>query len=105
MKQSAMDILERWMAPHATRHIIRRTMDGLDSNVHDVSSPRGRCWDEPQRNAELPCALFSLTHQGVIRVFNFRSERITHIEPTDLLPLSDLMNKMLIRKRMDCCSN
>ena len=86
-KQSAMDILERWMAPHATRHIIRRTMDGRDGPTFMMfPHPEDAVGMNLQgRNAELPCALFSLTDQGVIRVFNFRSERITHIEPTDLI--------------------
>lgn len=86
-KQSAMDILERWMAPHATRHIIRRTMDGRDGPTFMMfPHPEDAVGMNLQgRNGELPCALFSLTDQGVIRVFNFRSERITHIEPTDLI--------------------
>ena len=32
-EQCAMDFLERWMPRHATRHVIRRTMDGL-SLIH-----------------------------------------------------------------------
>jgi hypothetical protein len=34
-------------------------------------------------NCPVPC--FTLTEAGAIRVFNFRSERISHVEPTDLV--------------------
>ena len=29
-QQFTMEVLERWIAPHATRHVIRRTLDGRD---------------------------------------------------------------------------
>jgi superfamily I DNA and/or RNA helicase len=86
-QQFTMEILERWMAPHATRHIIRRTMDGRDGPTFMLfPHPEDALGMNLQgRNGELPCALFSLTETGVIRVFNFRSERISHVESTDLI--------------------
>ena len=86
-KQFTMEVLERWMAPHATRHVIRRTMDGRDGPMFMMfPHPEDALGMSLQgRNGELPCALFFLTETGVIRVFNFRSERISHVEPTDIV--------------------
>jgi len=71
-QQFTMEILERWMAPHATRHIIRRTMDGRDGPTFMLfPHPEDALGMNLQgRNGELPCALFSLTEAGVIRVFS-----------------------------------
>ena len=67
---------------HATRHIIRRTMTGGWSNVHDVPSPRRRCWDEPSgAQWRTSCALFFLP---MSERFNFEVNEL-HIEPADLV--------------------
>ena len=86
-EQFTMEILGRWIAPHATRHIIRRTMDGRDGPTFMLfpHPEDARGMNLQGRNGELPCALFSLTETGVIRVFSFRSERIPHVESTDLI--------------------
>jgi hypothetical protein len=86
-QQFTMETLERWIAPHATRHVIRRTLDGRDGPMFMMfPHPEDALGMNLQgRNGELPCALFYLTEAGAIRVFNFRSERISHVEPTDLV--------------------
>jgi hypothetical protein len=86
-KNLTEEILERWMAPHVTRHVIRRGMDGRDGPMFMMfPHPEDALGMNLQgRNGELPCALFSLTDTGVIRVYSFRSERVALIEPTDLI--------------------
>jgi hypothetical protein len=86
-QQFTMEILERWMAPHATRHVIRRSMDGRDGPIFMMfPHPEDSLAMNLQgRNNELPCALFKITDRDLIRVFSFRSERISHVEPTDLI--------------------
>ncbi|MDA8680132.1 AAA domain-containing protein [Euryarchaeota archaeon] len=86
-QQFTTEVLRRWMAPHATRHVIRRTMDGKDGPTFMMfPHPKdARGLNLQGRNGELPCALFSLTDTGVIRVFRFRSERVTQVESTDLI--------------------
>jgi superfamily I DNA and/or RNA helicase len=86
-QQFTMEILERWMAPHATRHIIRRSMDSRDGPIFMMfPHPEDSLGMNLQgRNNELPCALFKITDRNLIRVFSFRSERIAQLEPTDLV--------------------
>ena len=85
-EQFTMDFLERWMASHATRHIIRRGMDGKDGPQFMMfPHPDDALGSKLQgRNGELPCARFSITEDGVVKVFAFRGERIAKIEPSDL---------------------
>jgi hypothetical protein len=86
-QQFTMEVLERWMAPHATRHIIRRAMDGRDGPIFMMfPHPEDALGMNLQgRNGELPCALFKINDQNLLRVFSFRSERIAQLEPTDLV--------------------
>jgi hypothetical protein len=86
-QQFTEDFLERWMASHTTRHVIRRGMDGRDG-------PEFMMFPHPDdalgmklqgRNGELPCARFDITDDGVVKVFAFRSERIAKVESTDLV--------------------
>ena len=86
-EQFTIEILERWMAPHSTRHIIRRGMDGRDGPMFMLfPHPDDALGMKLQgRNGELPCARFSLTEEGAILVHSFRSERIAKVESTDLV--------------------
>lgn len=86
-QQFTMDFLERWMAPHTTRHVIRRGMDGRDgAEFMMFPHPDDALGSELQgRNGELPCARFKITDDGVLKGFAFRGERIAKIELTDLV--------------------
>ena len=86
-QQFTMDFLERWMAPHTTRHVIRRGMDGRDgAEFMMFPHPDDALGSELQgRNGDLPCARFKITDDGVLKVFAFRGERIAKIELTDLM--------------------
>ena len=86
-QQFTMDFLERWMAPHSTRHVIRKGMDGRDgAEFMMFPHPDDSLGTKLQgRNGELPCARFNISDDGVLKVFAFRGERIAKIESTDLV--------------------
>jgi len=86
-QQFTMDFLERWMAPHSTRHVIRKGMDGRDgAEFMMFPHPDDSLGTKLQgRNGELPCARFKISDDGVLKVFAFRGERIAKIESTDLV--------------------
>jgi len=86
-EQHAKDFLKRWMPRHATRHVIRRSMDDREGPVYTIfpHPEDANGMNLMGRNSELPSARFYLNDEGVIRVSGFRGIQRPKIEPTDLV--------------------